>query len=540
MGQLIAHHDVAHGNRDDKEYNDWIDAIGARVNAAQLEGPIFRMRPRLDLFELYLASFEGADRQFHNCNACKHFINRYGWLVKIEPDGRLTSLMWDTEMAPASYKQAAFAMGIAVIQSQVEAPFVSPLKDWGYRRTGDWSHFAVTNARVYTDRIKAAHEWMAEKREEYGMVTRALADFKPEVLAQAQQLLEGDLLYRAEKVIGPVRWLRQVAQRMEAAGARLDKNVLWREVATAPAGFCHIRSGMAGTLLEDLAAGMPFDTVRQRFDKKMKPDVYMRPQTDPGAQNIKRGEEIVAKLGIENSLKRRFATLDDITDYLWVRPATAPSASTPAVGGGVFAHLKARGTKPTTPVGGKDTPPITMTGDKFVRTVLPNAKYIEYFVPGSGGFVALVTAEDPSAPPILQWDRPERRNPVSHYLYMHGSPAMQWGLVAGSWHPVSVVTTPPATWHGASAERFGNGLVLILEGAADSRTDQGLALFPETLRGELHEIRKTIEAFSKAGSISRVDDPAAGVMFNGKDWVDALVRVKTDLGIQTYKLDRRD
>ncbi len=55
-----------------------------------------------------------------------------------------------------------------------------------------------------------------------------------------------------------------------------------------------------------------------------------------------------------------------------------------------------------------------MTWEKFARTVLPDAETIELYVPAEAApYVAMVTAANPQAPPILQWDRAERRNPVS-------------------------------------------------------------------------------------------------------------------------------
>ena len=63
-------------------------------------------------------------------------------------------------------------------------------------------------------------------------------------------------------------------------------NLTWLAVATAPAGFCHVRSSMIGTLLEDVAAGMPFDAIKQRFDAKMHPLQYQRPTAMPSVPSI--------------------------------------------------------------------------------------------------------------------------------------------------------------------------------------------------------------------------------------------------------------
>ena len=44
----------------------------------------------------------------------------------------------------------------------------------------------------------------------------------------------------------------------------------------------------------------------------MDPLKYQRPQVTPGTGNVARAEEIVEKLGIATSLKRRFARLEEL------------------------------------------------------------------------------------------------------------------------------------------------------------------------------------------------------------------------------------
>src|SRR6185437_11657230 len=110
----------------------------------------------------------------------------------------------------------------------------------------------------------------------------------------------------------------------------------------------------AGTLLEDIAAGMSFEAVKARFAAKMRPDVYQRPQAAPAAGNIRRAEQIVEALGIAASLPRRYARVDELRDKaLWLpRPKTAAPA------GGVFGHLTPRAATPTTSLVAK-VPPMT-------------------------------------------------------------------------------------------------------------------------------------------------------------------------------------
>jgi len=84
-------------------------------------------------------------------------------------------------------------------------------------------------------------------------------------------------------------------------------------------------------------------------------------------------------------------------------------------------------------------------------------------------------------------------------------------------------------------------VVFILKGAKESRTDAGLALFPETLKSELREIRSTIEAFSRNGQLEGVADASAcGIaLMKGSNW-NARFRVRSATSTVEYKIDRWD
>jgi hypothetical protein len=185
-----------------------------------------------------------------------------------------------------------------------------------------------------------------------------------------------------------------------------------------------------------------------------------------------------------------------------------------------------------------------MTWEKFARVVLPEAQKVDLRVPsGAASFGALVTAADPEAPPILQWDRAEQRNPVSWYLWTNGSPASQWGLQAGAWHAVTAVALRPAQWYGGRFPHQGQGVILLLDGARDANwRAAGLVLFPETLRAELHPVRATIEAHSKSGQLEGADEAGAcGLIIGaGASAINVGLQVTTGAGVQEYTIDRWD
>jgi hypothetical protein len=305
--------------------------------------------------------------------------------------------------------------------------------------------------------------------------------------------------------------------------------VTWAAVAKAPAGFCHPRSSMIGTLLEDIAAGKSYEDVAKSFAAKMGPLQYQRPQAAPSTGAIKQAEELFEKLGLAPALRRRFARVDEV-QALWRPPAAQPVAKR---GEGVFAHLTPKGAAPTVAM---VTPAITMTWEKFARTVLPDAAELELRVrmfPERANFGALVTAVDPEAPPLLQWDRPEQRNPVSWYVWHGGSPATQWGLHA-DYAKISAITESPAHWYGGEGNKqHARGIFLVLEGARESR-NAGLALFPECLRSELHGVRAAIEGMA--------DGSACGLLLTaGNTSWGVAIRVTSKGGDkQSYLIDRMD
>jgi hypothetical protein len=527
---------VAHGNHDDADYTDFLSRLNARflANCASGARPLFTTDAE-DLWDAYLGSFtDPAVRQYHNCHACRQFIERFGGLVTIDEDGATKPAIWDEDDAPESYKQALAAMAKLVRRAKVTGVSLASNPVWGTPETGVWRHLAVRPAAnmVFKRATQTAGQAMAEKCEDFRTVMAALGEFTQPHLETALALLKTDALYRSEKVLGQAEWLHALHVARDAAHGPRKANVVWRAVATAPAGFCHPRSSMIGTLLEDIAAGMRFEEVSRRFADKMHPLRYQRPQAAPTAGAIEAAEKTVQQLQAAGSLLRRFCRVDEV-QALW-RPAPKKND---APADGVFGHLMPKPVQPTTNI---RIPAQIMTWEKFRRTVLPTAERIQILAPDRGSYVALVTAVHADAPPILQWDRADARNPVSWYFWHGGSTAASFGLRGGQFHDVEAITLKPSMWNGGF-EHQGAGVMFIIAGARESR-QAGAAIFPEMLKAEFHGIRSVIEAYSRKASIQGMNDPhAAGVMLTRGDnsW-NATLRVWSAGRSQEYRLDRWD
>lgn len=479
-----------------------------------------------DLFEVYLGGLPAVDHQYHRCTCCRRFFDSYGGLVTIDDEGRTTPAFWNAEDAPPYYKKAIQAVAKAVSKAKVTGIFKSYDAKWGHPKTGVWTHYYAQQPKVERKTLLTAGQWTAELSEDYKVLSRAFGDFKPEVVNQALEILQADALYRQEKVLGPIQWFADLITKRASTPNDLRANLVWKAVAGAPAGWTHLRNTVGGSLLEDLANGLEFSEVSRKFAAKLKPTQYQRPQAPPAAGNIAQAEKTVEQLGIRNSLRRRFALLEEI-ETIW-----RPAASTPSKPGGVFDHLLREQSTASLIL-----PLKSITWRKFAEDILPTASRIEFWNSNQrSNYGAFLTAADPDAPNILQWG-----NTFSQYVYTGGSTPGQWNLPANSWTKVNAISLLPHLWGGSTMNHQGRGAIIVLDGCRDTR-QAGLALFPEILKGELREIRSTIEAYSNKGEIEgRESASVCGFVIRDSPGCGAKLLVTSPSGVKSqFIIDRWD
>jgi hypothetical protein len=509
----------------DHDYESLLVANNAAFSAATAGGSQVFTTDAEGLWDLYLKNLPESERQFHNCHCCRRFIERFGLLVVIGEDGRATPAMWAPDV-PDLYGKSFSAMFYRVKTARVTGVFLCKEAVWGVPATPGWTHLSVTPppALVYHERALTAGQAMAAKKQDFITVSTALSEFTAPMLDQALRLLEADALARSEKFIGPAKWLRTLHDRPKG---RLGENVLWRAIASAPEGFCHPKSSVLGPLLEDIRAGKSTDEIARSFEAMMHPLRYQRPQAAPAAQNIKAAEALVEKLGLTRSLERRFARLNEVPK-VWEPRVVADAKSAVS---GVFGHLKAKSGDGA--IKAVDIPESVLTAEKFIAKALPLAERMEFFVPSHSNFIALLTAEHSDAPIIHKWG-----NPFSWYIYHGGSAASQWRIAAG-WASVSAIVRSPPMWAERPLTQWGDGYVLALKGALDTRDNSGNALFPETLIPELFGARSVVEAYSRSAKIGGRDatDLCCG-HFMGQGDRNLRVRVWSNGGWIPYLIDR--
>ena len=510
------------------QYQEFLEVIQKQFHTVSSAGPLFQTAAS-DVWEAFLDGFPEEWRQYFNCSACRKFVRNYGGLVSLGSFGEATSAVWRPDTVPDLYKESVRRAAQIVLDSSVTGVFYSAHSQLGTPTTGAWSHMAVCRERKHCwNKLQPAHAAMAEKHEEHNMLKRTLAEFVPSTVQDAVQILKSDALYRGDRILGMAEWLLNTMELLKYRSSRARNRLLWRAVALAPAGFCHVRSSMIGTLLDDLKDGLNFDAAAARFREKMNPLQYQRPQALPKAGAIKMAEQVVQASGIRESLKRRYARLEEL-QTIWKPKGSEEKQSDDRV----FKAVKARGSTKMS----YEIPVVAISFRKFWKTVLPLAESIEYVPDREGDYVAFLTAVDPDAPPILQWDSLKRRNPVSWYRYAYGSLSEDWNLIQNRPVKVLAVVLKPSMWK-AGCEHQGKCAVFVLEGCKDTKLP-GLGLFPEILRSEYHGIRGVIEEYSKMGTPEGKEFAACGIGV-GSNPVAGVFKVTAGSVVSSYRFDRWD
>lgn len=392
---------VLYDNSSDN-YPHFSEAIKERFSSFG-DKPLFTTNAE-GLFEEFLNNMPQEARQHYTCRCCKNFVERFGGLVSITERGEIVSALWNEQDVPKFFVESVKEMKKIVLNSKITGVFISSEKTLGQPYSNGWDHMSVTlpSNKIYSSRLKTAEQEMAEKKEDFGILVRGLTKYPLDAVEQAVTLLESEALYRSDKVLGVAKFLQELHNKRLKAKKSLNRdNITWLAVATAPAGFCHVTSSMIATLLDDIVGGLSFDSISRRFAEKMNPSNYMRAQVAPSQGNIQQAEKIVQKLGIENSLKRRYATFEEIPSLFWKSKDIVKKSAEKV--GGVFGNIAPK-EKTTSSSNTVDLPSTVMTWDKFQRTVLPTAESLEVKVDNANRLMALVTAADETALNILQWD----------------------------------------------------------------------------------------------------------------------------------------
>lgn len=364
-----------------------------------------------EMWEKYLDSFpEGSNPMFrekteYDCNCCKSFIRHYGNIVTIK-NNKLISI-WDVENATYPFKEVAAVMSEYVKSAAIANYFISKEANLGtdknVTRKEDksmetWEHFHYKLPKSYvTTSSDSIESLQAPYRDNKNVFKRSMDELTLESGNIILELIEQNSLYRGEEHKANVNAFIKYKKEYDKVAEDEKDNWSWANSFNNP--IVRVRNSALGTLLIDLSEGVEVDSAVAKFEKVMAPTNYKRPTAIITAKMIEEAETKIKELGFENSLKRRFAQVEDITvnNILFVNRDAKKRLK-----GSVFDELKDEVISAPKQFDKVEEVHI----DDFIKNVLPSTRSIELMVENRhiGNMMSLIAPVDKEAPTMFKWD----------------------------------------------------------------------------------------------------------------------------------------
>lgn len=362
-----------------------------------------------DLWSTYLSSFPaGSDPIFrqrteHDCSCCKQFIRACGNMVTVDENYQLVSI-WDVEVNEP-YQTVANALAELVKSAAIVDVFLHDQKtlgtDFNHEDTHDrvfkWEHFYFKLPKKFVE-MKNRLSIMGSRRTDVEVFERGLEEINPGAVETVLELISQNTLYRGADFKAT---LNEFLVHMKAyAELDFDQKSPYCWLHAVGGITCkRIRNSVIGTLLVDLSTDMDLDQAVSKYESRTAPTNYKRPKALITQSMIKKAQQTVQELGLDDALQRRFATLDDITVNNVI---FADREARKVIGGDVFDELSSEAVEQVHKYAKVDEVPI----DLFIKDILPSAKSIELLLENrhEGNLVSLVAPVEAESRRLFLWD----------------------------------------------------------------------------------------------------------------------------------------
>jgi len=356
------------------------------------------------LWAAYLAAFpEGTNPIFrekteHDCSTCRNFVRNLGAVVYV--DGNKVSTVWDVKIDDPIYQHVADEMSKLVKKLEIARPFVVSEPKYGAARTTNgetgetWHHFVGEVPAVYQWRNNPS-DYVGERTNDVKGLERSILEISDEACEIVAELIDTDNLHKGEEYKHKLAMLMRAKREYNALKTKRAKE-LWLWQNAGPGSRVH--SSVFGTLLLDLTEGEDLEVAVKKYEDKTSGENFQRPKALVTQRMLDDAKKTIAKLGIEDSLARRYAVREDITvnDVLFVDGSVQPKLL-----GGALDQIK-----PTAKAGAKLDGLTEMSAKDFVQKVLPKIDSLEVFMQNRHvpRLVSLTAQVHADAPPLFKWE----------------------------------------------------------------------------------------------------------------------------------------
>lgn len=369
-----------------------------------------------EMWNTYLDSYpEGTNlvyrkRREYDCSCCRQFIKSIGNAVSIK-NGKLETI-WNINLGDDIYQVVADAMDTYIRSKTVTDIYVSQLKKIGTEYNMEqfedgtfkrWEHFQIVLPDKLVDKSgRSVGDIKGTFRDTKNVFKRSLDEISNDALDTILELINSNTLYKGEEWKAVLTTFRKYKKEYEKLDSEVSKDLYaWEKSLDAGISIGRIRNHSIGTLLINVSEGMDLDTAVKKYEQIVAPANYKRPKAIYTKKMLEDAKNTITELGYLDSLKRRFATLDDITvnNILF----SNKDASRRIIGADdIFGEME----KDIAINPKKFSRVEEISATDFINKVLPTAKEIEAFVENKHekNFVSLIAPVIADAPTMFKWN----------------------------------------------------------------------------------------------------------------------------------------
>ena len=370
-----------------------------------------------ELWNTYLESFTAKKnpifqvRTEHDCSCCRHFIKNIGGIVFIDDDLN-THTIWEFQVEDEEYQKVLDAVNAYVKGKKIVEEFVVKESSFGTDKSYDYNadgkveefeHFYLKtpNEWIYRgkDTIDSERSHRRTSSEVFG---RALREITADAIDSILDLINDNTLYKGAEWKTQMIELKKLKAEYEALPDEKKELYVWKTAKTVGPVMSRIRNHSIGVLLVDISGGMDLNEAVRRYEAIVAPANYKRPKAIFTKKMLEEAQKTITELGYMDSLRRRYAKLDDITvnNILFANRNAAKRVK----GANVFEEMMSDAK--TSP---KKFDRVQEIGiEQFISDVLPGATSVEAYVENrhERNMCSLITSSNPFAPTMFKWDNP--------------------------------------------------------------------------------------------------------------------------------------
>jgi hypothetical protein len=366
-----------------------------------------------EIWRIYLESFPPGsneifrERREHDCSCCRHFVKSFGNVVIIK-DNKLISI-WDFDANTATYQPVINALAIYVKTKLIKDVFITNESkfgvDFNYERKENkdvqmWHHFRIELPKQF---IAAKNDTIDTQkgrlRDARNVFKRSLEEISKEAIETILDLIAQKSLYKGEEWQNVLIKFLELHDKYHSLPDDEKDNFCWIESLNAGESIARIRNHSIGVLLIDITNEMDLNEAVKRYEKIVAPTNYKRPKAIFTKKMIEQAQKTLEELGLVDSLKRRYATIDDITvnNILFANKDTMKQMNND-----VFDELKQDAVINPKKFDKVDSVPI----ETFIKDILPRTTNIELYLDNNHApnFVSVIAPGIKDTKTMFKWN----------------------------------------------------------------------------------------------------------------------------------------